>query len=133
MADLSRAGMSGHSAGGFAALKTMHDDRRPQAGANLDGMLAYVQEAGAPGHWSPVARYGLDRPFPLMGKDGNHLATVPSWAAPARHSSARLRCVTLPGSAHGTYTDAEAVLPHIARAPDLPRDMITAGSRWQHR
>lgn len=127
VADLSRTGMFGHSAGGFAALQTMHDDRRLQAGANLDGVLAYVQEDSDPGHYSTVARDGLDRPFLLMGKDGNHLATVPSWAALARHSSAWHHCVTLPGSAHGTYTDAAAVLPQIARALDLPRDVVTAG------
>ncbi|MFD8523750.1 hydrolase [Streptomyces capillispiralis] len=126
VADLSRTGMFGHSAGGFAALQTMHDDRRLRAAADLDGVLAYVQEPGDPGHYSTVARNGLDRPFLLMGKDGNDLATVPSWGALARNSGAWHRCVTLPGSAHGTYSDAVAVLPRIARALDLPRDVVTA-------
>ena len=125
-ADLTRTGMFGPSAGGFAALQTMHDDRRLRAGADLDGVLAYVQEDGDPGHYATVAEDGLDRPFLIMGKDGNSQATVPSWGELARRSSAWHRCVTLPGAAHGTYTDAEAVLPQLARALHLPPEVVLA-------
>ena len=124
-ADLSRTGMFGQSAGGFTALQAMREDRRLRAGADLDGVLAYVQDDGDPGHYATVARDGLDRPFLLMGSDGNSLASVPSWGALARRSSAWHRCVTLPGAAHASYTDAEVVVPRIARALGLPREVVT--------
>ncbi len=125
VADLSRTGMFGQSAGGFTALQTMEEDRRLLAGADLDGVLAFVQEDSEPGHLSSVARNGLDRPFLLMGDADNGLATVPSWAALAAHSTGPHRCLTLPGSAHATYTDAEPLVPQIARAHCLPASVVT--------
>ncbi|MEU5099154.1 hydrolase [Streptomyces sp. NPDC020996] len=77
--DLDRIGMFGQSAGGFTALQAMHDDPRIAAAADLDGVLAYVQDDSTPGGLSTVAADGLDRPFLLIGKDGNDLGTVPSW------------------------------------------------------
>ncbi|MGK5533847.1 alpha/beta hydrolase family protein [Streptomyces sp. URMC 129] len=122
--DFARVGMFGHSAGGFTALQTMHDDRRLVAGANLDGVLADVQDPAEPGQLSPVAANGLDRPFLLLGKDGNSPATVPSWDALVANSTGPHREVTLAGAAHATFTDATALIPQIARHLGLPRETV---------
>ncbi|MEU6252441.1 hydrolase [Streptomyces sp. NPDC047043] len=122
--DRERIGMFGQSAGGFTALQAMHDDRRIAAAADLDGVLAYVQEDSTPGDLSTVAADGLDRPFLLMGKDGNDLGTVPSWDALWRHSRGWHRGLTLRGAEHATYTDAEALVPQIARQLRLPRKTV---------
>ncbi|WP_069465354.1 alpha/beta hydrolase family protein, partial [Actinacidiphila rubida] len=85
--DLRRVGMFGHSAGGFTALEAMYEDPRIAAAANFDGVTAYVMDDPDRGYLSPVAAHGLDRPFLLVGKDGNTRRTVPSWDALWRHSS----------------------------------------------
>ncbi|WP_059010193.1 alpha/beta hydrolase family protein [Streptomyces specialis] len=123
--DFGRTGMFGHSAGGFAALQTMYEDDRVRAGANLDGVLAYVQEPGEAGHLAPVAANGLDRPFLLLGKDGNSPSTVPSWDSLCATSTGWRRTVTLTGTAHASFTDAEALVPQLARHLDLPRETVT--------
>jgi dienelactone hydrolase len=122
--DWDRLGMFGHSAGGFTALQAMHDDRRIAAAADFDGVLAYVQEDSDSGYLSAVAADGLDRPFLLVGKDGNDLSTVPSWNALWRHSRGRGEGLTLRGAEHATYTDAEAMIPQIARHLGLPRKTV---------
>ncbi|WP_255946909.1 alpha/beta hydrolase [Streptomyces odontomachi] len=119
-----RVGMFGQSAGGFAALQTMHDDRRITAGANLDGVLAYVQEDSDPGHLSSVAADGLDRPFLLVGKDGDDLGTEPAWAALWRHSTGWRRGLTLRGAAHASYTDLESLVPQIVARLGLPAAVL---------
>ncbi|MFF4508064.1 alpha/beta hydrolase family protein [Streptomyces sp. NPDC001401] len=122
--DFGRIGMFGQSAGGFTALQTMHDDPRIAAAANLDGVLAYVQDDSTPGDLSTVAADGLDRPFLLIGKDGNDLGTVPSWEALWRHSRGWHRGLSLRGAQHATYTDAEVIVPQIARRLGLPRKTV---------
>jgi dienelactone hydrolase len=122
--DFDRIGMFGQSVGGFTALQAMHDDSRLAAAANLDGVLAYVQDDSTPGNLSTVAADGLDRPFLLIGKDGNDLGTVPSWQALWRHSHGWHRGLSLRGAQHATYTDAEAVIPQIARRLGLPRKTV---------
>lgn len=126
--DLDRVGVYGQSAGGFAALSALHDDPRFTAAADLDGVVSYVQEDFESGHLSTVAADGLERPFLLMGSDRNRLDTVPSWAALAANSSGWHRCLTLLGAAHGTYTDAEVLVPQIASALDLPAKTVTANT-----
>ncbi|MFD4600972.1 alpha/beta hydrolase family protein [Streptomyces sp. NPDC058464] len=122
--DWNRIGMFGQSAGGFTALQAMHDDRRIAAGANLDGVVAYVQDDGDHGYLSTVAVDGLDRPFLLIGKDGNDLSTVPSWNALWRHSRGPREGLTLRGAEHATFTDEEAMVPQIARGLGLPRETV---------
>jgi dienelactone hydrolase len=124
MLDLGRIGMFGQSSGGFTALQTMHDDPRIAAAANLDGVLAYVQDDSTPGNLSTVAADGLDRPFLLIGMDGNDLSTVPSWDALWRHSRGWHRGLSLRGAQHATYTDAEAMVPQIAQQLRLPRKTV---------
>lgn len=122
--DLDRIGMFGLSAGGFTALQAMHDDPRIAAAANLDGVLAYVQDDSTPGNLSTVAADGLDRPFLLIGKDGNDLGVVPSWDSLWRRSHGWHRGLTLRGAEHATYTDAEALIPQIAHRLGLPRRTV---------
>ncbi|MCL6667518.1 alpha/beta hydrolase family protein [Streptomyces panaciradicis] len=124
--DMDRVGMFGQSAGGFTALQAMHDDRRIAAAADLDGVLAYVQQDSTPGNLSTVAADGLDRPFLLMGMDGNDLDGVPSWDALWRHSPGWHRGLTLRGAEHATYTDAEALIPQLAHRLGLPRETVVA-------
>ncbi|WP_327653799.1 alpha/beta hydrolase [Streptomyces sp. NBC_00483] len=119
-------GMFGQSAGGFAALQTLHDDERLAAAANLDGVLAYVQDDHDEGGLSTVAAEGVDRPVLLMGSEGNDRTNVPSWRELWRHSSGWRRDLTLRGSRHATYTDATTLLPQIAARLDLPRETLTA-------
>ncbi|MFF4478174.1 alpha/beta hydrolase family protein [Streptomyces sp. NPDC001520] len=123
--DRSAIGAFGQSAGGFAALQAMHDDRRIAAAANLDGVLAYVEEDQDPGPLSTVAADGVDRPVLTMGMDGNDHHTVPSWGALWEHSSGPRLDLTLLGSAHATYTDATSMLPPIAARLGLPEKLVT--------
>ncbi|MER8154777.1 hydrolase [Streptomyces sp. NPDC094472] len=123
--DRSAIGAFGQSAGGFAALQAMHDDRRIAAAANLDGVLAYVEGDQDPGPLSTVAADGVDRPVLTMGKDGNDHHTVPSWAALWEHSSGPRLDLTLLGSDHATYTDATSMLPRIAARLGLPEKVVT--------
>ncbi|MCZ1008163.1 hydrolase [Streptomyces lydicus] len=125
--DLHAVGMFGQSAGGFTAAQTMHDDRRIKAAVNLDGVMGYTQRDDDPSNPSTVGREGVDRPLLLMGMAGNTHHTVASWGAVWRHSTGTwLRDLTLRGSRHASFTDAEALVPQIARRVGLPRKEVTA-------
>lgn len=119
--DLRRIGMLGASAGGFTAAEAMYEDVRIRAGADLDGTLGYGED---PAHLelSAVARHGLDRPFLLMGSagpGGSDHRTESSWRAFWAHTRGWRADLTLTGSRHGSYTDAEAILPQLrGRVPD---------------
>ncbi|MEV3860977.1 hydrolase [Streptomyces sp. NPDC050095] len=113
-------GAFGQSAGGFAAFQALHDDRRLAAAANLDGVLAYVQDDHDEGNLSGVAAHGTDRPLLVMGSEGNDRTTVPSWRALWRHSTGWRRNLSLQGAHHATYTDATTLLPQIAARLGLP-------------
>ncbi|MER6382850.1 Tat pathway signal protein [Streptomyces sp. NPDC001250] len=108
--DLSRAGMFGHSSGGTTAAMAMDADSRISAGINMDGNLTNMD-----GSLMPVAEHGLARPFLLMGKDGT-TDTGPGWKAFRAHTHGWNRQLTLRGSQHASFTDAEALLPQL----DLP-------------
>ncbi|MEV5609070.1 hydrolase [Streptomyces sp. NPDC052225] len=118
-------GMFGQSAGGFTALQAQHDDRRIAASADLDGVLAYVQDDHDEGGLSTVAADGTDRPVLLFGSDGNDRTNVPSWRELWRHSTGWRRDLTLEGGAHATFTDAASLLPQVAARLGLPRETLT--------
>ncbi|QKV94471.1 hydrolase [Streptomyces sp. NA02950] len=124
-AEPSAVGMFGQSAGGFAAVQGLHDDRRIAAAANLDGVLAYVRKDHEPGNLSTAAEDGVDRPVLLMGMDGNDHRTVPSWGALWEHSTGPRLDLTLRGSRHAAYTDVVAMLPQIVRRLGLPEKTVT--------
>ncbi|GAB7189062.1 esterase [Kitasatospora sp. Ki12] len=116
--DLDRIGMVGHSGGGSTALQTMHDDPRLKAGVNLDGQLHFPGPDGTGVHLSTVAEDGLTRPFLLMGTqnpDSGSYHRQPGWDALWQHSTGWHADVTLTGSRHGSYTDAQSLLPQLAR------------------
>ncbi|MFH8342394.1 alpha/beta hydrolase family protein [Streptomyces sp. AM6-12] len=113
--DLSRVGMFGHSMGGTAAALAMDADHRITAGIDMDGNLTYLD-----GSLMPVARHGLDRPFLLLGKDGE-TDTGPGWQAFRARTPGWTRQLTLRGSEHASFTDAEALLPQLG----LPASVLT--------
>ncbi|MEU1289329.1 esterase [Kitasatospora sp. NPDC005856] len=117
--DLGRIGMVGQSAGGFTALQTMHDDPRIAAGVNMDGQMHFPGPDGHTGVFLPsVAEDGLNRPFLLMGSgsgDSGSYRNQPGWNAVWQHSTGWHADVTLAGSRHGSYTDAQPLLPQLAR------------------
>lgn len=128
--DLRRAGMFGHSAGGFTAAQTMHEDRRIRAGVNLDGQLDYVG-GGLPdgSRLSTVALDGLDRPLLLMGTAGEGSGDYrqqPSWAAFWKNTRGWKANLTLTGSRHASYTDGQLLLPQLARQGTEPADGLPA-------
>ncbi|MET9655439.1 esterase [Streptomyces sp. NPDC006510] len=120
--DLRRVGMFGQSAGGFTAAQTMHDDRRVRAGINMDGEMDYAGGREPDGtHLSSVALDGLDRPLLLMGSEGSgDYRQQPSWAAFWANTRGWKADVTLTGSRHASYTDAEVLLPQLARQGAVP-------------
>ncbi|MFI7366593.1 alpha/beta hydrolase family protein [Streptomyces sp. NPDC050149] len=128
--DLRSVGMFGHSAGGFTAAQAMHDDRRIRAGINMDGQMDYVGGALPDGsRLSTVALEGLDRPLLLMGTESEGSGDYrqqPSWAAFWRHTRGWKANVTLTGSRHASYTDAQVLLPQLARQGAEPGDGLTA-------
>ncbi|MFG2844761.1 alpha/beta hydrolase family protein [Kitasatospora sp. NPDC048296] len=117
--DLDRIGMVGHSGGGSTALQTMHDDPRIAAGINLDGQLHFPGPDGHTGVFPlSVAQDGLDRPFLLMGTrnaDSGSYHQQPGWDALWQHSTGWHADLTMEGSRHGSYTDAQSLLPQLAR------------------
>ncbi|MFI6862028.1 alpha/beta hydrolase family protein [Streptomyces sp. NPDC050421] len=128
--DLRRVGMFGHSAGGFTAAQAMHDDRRIRAGVNMDGQMDYVGgELPDGSRLSTVALEGLDRPLLLMGTESEGSGDYrqqPSWAAFWRNTPGWKANVTLTGSRHASYTDAQVLLPQLARQGAEPGDGLTA-------
>ncbi|WP_433176505.1 alpha/beta hydrolase family protein [Actinoallomurus sp. CA-150999] len=119
--DLRRIGMLGASGGGFTAAQAMYEDARIKAGVDLDGTLGFGED---PAHLelSPVAEHGLDRPFLLMGSagpGGSDHRRESSWRSFWAHGRGWRADLTLRGSRHGSYTDAEAILPQLrGRVPD---------------
>ncbi|GAA3752666.1 hypothetical protein HDA32_004518 [Spinactinospora alkalitolerans] len=139
--DLSEIGMFGHSAGGSAAAHTMHEDRRVDAGIDMDGSISF----GAPGSQQradfeerfPVAQRGLDRPFMLMGGSGEkdpenpgadpaHThETFDDWAALWDNSTGWKLDVNFPEARHFSFTDHLVALPRIREEFDLDEALIT--------
>ncbi|MFH8369500.1 alpha/beta hydrolase family protein [Streptomyces sp. NPDC018031] len=123
--DLRATGMLGHSAGGFTAAQALLEDRRIDAAVNMDGVLGYVQRYEDPSHPATVATQGVDRPLLLMGHEGHDHRTDPSWGALRRHSTGPVSERTLAGGRHASFTDAEALLPQVARLLGLPEQTVT--------
>jgi hypothetical protein len=125
-ADLSRVGMFGHSAGGFTTAEAMLADRRLDAGADLDGSLAYSFGAG---DFGDVVHRGLDRPFLLMGAGTSggtphtHVDAV-DWARFWANSTGWKRDLYVPAGEHFTFTDVQVLLPQLARALALPPEAV---------
>lgn len=116
--DLTRVGMFGHSAGGTAAAAAMDTDPRIAAGLDMDGNLDWLD-----GSLMPVAAHGLTRPFLLLGKDGT-TDTGPGWRAFRANTPGWNRRLTLRGSQHASFTDAETLLPQLNLPASVRTDAI---------
>ena len=112
--DLTRIGMFGHSAGGFTTGETMVSDPRIDAGADLDGSMAYSQSARDFGR---VANEGLDRPFLLLSAGDHSAASDGSWQEFLSHQRGPVREYRLPDGEHFSYTDYQALLPQLGLDP----------------
>lgn len=114
--DLHKVGMFGFSAGGFTTANAMLEDRRIDAGADLDGMLQYDFDHGPLGK---VAQQGLNRPFLLFGSDTSQ-RTDPksayydkSWASFWQAQQGWKLNLQLPGSLHQSFSDYQLVYPQL--------------------
>ncbi|TDD88736.1 lipase [Actinomadura rubrisoli] len=108
--DLSRTGMFGHSFGGAMAAQLLADDRRLDAGINLDGNL-----------YGPVVQSGVTKPFMQVAGETTTRESVPSWKTFWDRSSGWKREARFIGTQHLSFCDAQAMLPQIAKElPNIP-------------
>lgn len=114
--DLSRVGMFGHSAGGFTAGETMVTDRRIDAGADLDGSMAYSQ---ANRDFGRVATEGLDRPFLLMSAGTHSAASDASWSEFLVNQRGWHLQLHLPAGRHFSYTDYQTMVPRLGLGAEV--------------
>ncbi len=117
--DTSQVGIAGHSFGGYTAGETMANDRRFDAGINIDGAMEHTGDGGtyAPGK---VVR-GLDRPFLLFGGDVDerelsHVDTslTRTWADFWPNQRGWKLDVHLDDGAHYGFSDLQWAVPQIA-------------------
>jgi dienelactone hydrolase len=126
--DLAHVGMVGQSAGGSTAAQAMYQDPRVKAGIDMDGILEYAGDPTPGAPFMAAATYGLRRPFLLLGSqssDGESLSSDPSWRSFYDHNGAWVRDITMLGSRHVSYTDAESVLPQVASEAGLSKSTLT--------
>ncbi|WIV55668.1 alpha/beta hydrolase [Amycolatopsis nalaikhensis] len=112
--DVSRIGMFGHSGGGFTTGETMVVDGRVDAGADLDGSMAYSLSNRDFGR---AATEGLDRPFLLMSAGDHSAASDVSWQEFLSHQRGPVREHYLPDGEHFSYTDYQVLLPRLGLDP----------------
>ncbi|HEY3632481.1 MAG TPA: hypothetical protein VGL21_16360 [Jatrophihabitantaceae bacterium] len=118
-------GMFGQSGGGSTAFQRAYTDPRLKAVINMDGTLAFSPDDGDGSNPLPVAAHGLRTPFLLLGDKVDDHYTQASWDELWQHSHGWHRDVLLRGSEHGSYTDAQVLLPQIAKqVKDLPPDLV---------
>ncbi|MFF2076994.1 alpha/beta hydrolase family protein [Kitasatospora sp. NPDC058162] len=114
--DRDRIGMAGHSIGGDATLNAMAEDRRIQAGVNMDGTF-----------WAPIPTDTLQgRSFLLLGKDSDHSANGgdTSWAKTWAGWQGYKPWLTVAGTNHGSFTD----VPVLAEEAGIPAPAGTTTS-----
>ncbi|WP_214415828.1 alpha/beta hydrolase family protein [Sphaerisporangium fuscum] len=108
--DLSRVGMFGHSFGGATAAQLLHDDRRVDAGINMDGSL-----------YGSVTDTGVTRPFLQMASNGSTRDGVHGWKSFWERSTGWKREARFTGTEHLSFCDLQAMVPPIAaELKDLP-------------
>jgi predicted dienelactone hydrolase len=104
--DLSHIGMFGHSFGGATAAQLTHDDRRVDAGINMDGILV-----------GPVVQSGVTKPFLQVAAGEIH----PSWKSFGEKSSGWKREAHFAGAAHLSFSDLQAMIPQVSeKLKDVP-------------
>jgi predicted dienelactone hydrolase len=96
--DASRIGMSGHSAGGAAALASMINDPRIDAGIDMDG----TTDTGA----DPlVPATGFARPFMVLDRADHTATTDPAQAADYAALTGWKRWLSVGAANHQSFTD----------------------------
>ncbi|MDX8149099.1 prolyl oligopeptidase family serine peptidase [Lentzea sp. BCCO 10_0061] len=129
-ADTSRVGIAGHSYGGYTAAETMANDRRFDAGINIDGAMEHTGDDGpyAPGK---AVIEGLDRPFLLFGGDLgerelSHVDTslTRTWADFWPNQRGWKRDVHLDDGAHLGFSDMQWSVPQIGAVPTERRESL---------
>lgn len=85
----------GHSLGGATAAVAASRDDRLTAAVNLDGTF-----------FGSVVSCGATKPLLIVSHEGKNLTTDPSWTSTWDATrKATKAAATLPGTAHGSYTD----------------------------
>ncbi|MEU4829476.1 lipase [Streptosporangium sp. NPDC023615] len=108
--DLSRVGVFGHSMGGATAARLVHEDRRVDAGANLDGVLL-----------GPVAGSGVSKPFLQVAGETTTRRTEPTWKSFWERSTGWKREIRFAGARHFSFFDLQAMFPQLAgKLKDVP-------------
>ncbi|MFE2042824.1 alpha/beta hydrolase family protein [Streptomyces sp. NPDC059477] len=120
--DLSRVGALGQSLGGSVAAQLAHDDPRVGAAVNLDGEFI-----------GPVAGTGVTAPFLLMASGPHTFGNVPGWDTFWAASTGWKRALRLRGSAHGSYTDLQVILPQLTPYLEIPAAADLIGTITPHR
>jgi hypothetical protein len=119
--DLSHIGMFGHSAGGINAADVMENDKRIDAGINLDGAInVQITES----IMSPSSK-GLQRPFLLMGASNTHESDL-GWKAFWEHTTEWKRDLNIPTGGHYSFTDHQLILPYLDNFINVP-DAVQKG------
>ena len=97
--DASRIGMSGHSAGGAAALSAMLADSRIDVGIDMDGTTR-----------DQLADSGLSRPFLFLGTQATHSpGQDPTWDNDFSRLTGWRRWITVAGTVHNSFTDYDVL------------------------
>lgn len=121
--DPDRVGMAGHSAGGAATIAAMLGDRRIRAGSNMDGSTDPL-----------IPATGLDRPFLLLGRDGQYSPgdgrAADTWSRDWALLTGWKRWLVVTGAVHASFTDLGLLadqlgVPLNARTPGLRCMAIT--------
>jgi dienelactone hydrolase len=127
--DPSRMGMSGHSAGGAAAIAAMLADSRILAGIDTDGVTAALIPDG-----------GLSRPFLFLGKQANYTpgsgGNVTTWERDWALMTGWKRWLVVAGAVHASFTDLALLADQLgididahlpgARSLDITRAYVRA-------
>ncbi|MEV6342642.1 hypothetical protein [Actinoplanes sp. NPDC051851] len=101
--DATRIGMSGHSAGGAAALTTMLADPRVGAGIDMDGTT-----------YDSVPATGLSRPFLFLGTESEHSpGQDTTWDHDFGALTGWRRWLTVTGTIHLSFSDYQAFTDEI--------------------
>lgn len=130
--DLSRVGFYGHSYGGTTAAETMFFDRRFDAGIDFDGRLSTTYGPPQDLPYGPIkaARYGLDKPFMLMGAGGHSHVPVEgqdrSWIEFWSNQRGWKRELQLRLGAHFSFSDYPPILSQLGDA--LPPGLLEAAN-----
>ncbi|MFI6603701.1 alpha/beta hydrolase family protein [Nonomuraea sp. NPDC050536] len=134
-----KIGMFGHSLGGATTAQAMAHDRRVLAGIDLDGTPipdVAITPPDRGGDTTPekaaelagaIARKIGDRPFMIMSSNGQGPQQLGAlmdgfWS----NLSGWRRFLSVKGTTHGSYTDAETLMPELVKAGRISAGLAAA-------